>query len=78
MKIWAKFVGVDGNLARREVFIIRHEVDQPQLKDLRLTLEEGRSMLRRVQAEQTQFQVEQCGVRDRARIGGDLRRRQRE
>jgi hypothetical protein len=55
MKILAEFVGVDGVLARREVFVIRRNADQPHLKDFGLTLEEGKAMLQRVQAEQTQF-----------------------
>ncbi|WP_246719560.1 hypothetical protein [Methylocystis sp. H62] len=65
IKILAEFVGTDGVLARREVFVVRRNVDQLHLKDFGLTLEEGKVILQRVQAEQTQFQVEQCGLRDR-------------
>lgn len=65
MRIWAEFVGVDGVLARRELFVIRRDIEQSQIKDFGLTLEEGKSVLRQVQAEQTQFQVDQCGIRDR-------------
>ena len=74
MKIFAEFVGTDGVLARREVFVVRRNVDQPHLKDFGLTLEEGKAILQRVQAEQTQFQVEQCGMRDRECTGCERRR----
>ena len=74
MKIFAEFVGIDGVLARREVFVVRRNVDQPHLKDFGLTLEEGKAILQRVQAEQTQFQVEQCGMRDRECTGCERRR----
>jgi len=74
MKIFAEFVGTDGVLARREVFVVRRNVDQPHLKDFDLTLEEGKVILQRVQAEQTQFQVEQCGMRDRECTGCERRR----
>ena len=74
MKIFAEFVGTDGVLARREVFVVRRNVDQPHLKDFGLTLEEGKVILQRVQAEQTQFQVEQCGMRDRECTGCERRR----
>lgn len=42
MKILAEFAGVDGVLARREIFVVRRNVDQPQLNDFGLTLEEGK------------------------------------
>jgi hypothetical protein len=45
MKIFAEFVGTDGVLARREVFVVRRNVDQPHLKDFGLTLEEGNAQL---------------------------------
>ncbi len=61
----AEFVGVDGVSARREIFLVRRNADQPHLKDFGLTLEEGKTILQLVQAEQAQFQVEQCGMRDR-------------
>ena len=51
LKILAEFVGVDGVLARREGFVIRRNADQPRLKDFGPTLEEGKAMLQRVQAE---------------------------
>jgi hypothetical protein len=74
IKLLADFVGVDGASERREIFLVRRNVDQPDLKDFGLTLEEGKTILRRVQAEQTQFQVEQCGMRDRECIGCERRR----
>ena len=43
MKILAEFVGVDGVLAWREVFVIRRNADQPYLKDFGLTVDEGLS-----------------------------------
>jgi hypothetical protein len=42
-------------------------VEQSRIKDFGLTLEEGESVSRHVQAEQTRLQVEQCGIRDRIR-----------
>ncbi len=39
MKIFAEFVGTDGVLARREVFVVRRNVDQPHLKDFGLTVD---------------------------------------
>ncbi|WP_292529969.1 hypothetical protein [Methylocystis sp.] len=69
MKILAEFVGVDGVSARREIFLVRRNVDQPHLKDFGLTLEEGKAILQRMQVEHTQFQVEQCGMRDRECVG---------
>jgi len=74
MKIFAEFVGADGVLARRDVFVVRRNVDQPHLKVFGLTLEGGKVILQRVQAEQTQFQVEQCGMRDRECTGCERRR----
>jgi hypothetical protein len=65
MTIWAETIGVDGKLERRELVVVRRDADQSQIKDLSLTLEEGKTILLRAQAELTQFQVEQCGSRDR-------------
>lgn len=73
-KIFAEFVGIDGALVRREILVVRRNADQPHLKDFGLTLEEGKAMLQRAQAEQTQFQVEQCGMRDRECPGCERRR----
>jgi len=69
MKIWAEFVGVDGVPSRRELFVVRREVEQAQIKEFGLSLEEGKSVLRHMQSEQTQFQVDQCGIRDRMCAG---------
>ncbi len=74
MKILAEFAGVDGVLARREIFVVRRNVDQPQFKDFGLTLEEGKAILQLVQAEHTQFQVEQRGMRDRECMDCERRR----
>jgi hypothetical protein len=74
MKIWAETIGVDGKLERRELVVVRCGADQSQIKDFGLTLEEGKTILRRAQAELTQFQVEQCGSRDRICDGPGRRR----
>nr|WP_148043146.1 hypothetical protein [Methylocystis hirsuta] len=44
LTILAEFVGVDGISARREIFLVRRNVDQPHLKDFGLTLEEGKTI----------------------------------
>ena len=62
MKIFAEFVGIDGVLARREVFVVRRNADQPHLEDFGLTLEEGKSMLQR------QLPTPFLGCRSRARL----------
>jgi len=74
MKILAEFVGVDGVLARREICVDRRNVEPPSLADFGLTLDEGKTILQRVQAERTQFQVEPCGMYDRECIVCERRR----
>jgi hypothetical protein len=44
MKIWAKFTGVDGTLARREHFVVRRNVEPSRIKDFGLTMGEGKSV----------------------------------
>jgi hypothetical protein len=59
MRIWAEFVGVDGIVARREIFVVRRDIDQPKIKDFGLTFGRGQERLVAGAAEQTQFQVEE-------------------
>ena len=42
----AEFVGVEGIMAQREVFIVPRDVNVSQIKDFGLTLEEAKSVLR--------------------------------
>lgn len=51
-------MGVACNLERREFAVVRLGADQCQVKEFGLTLEVGKTILRRAQAELTQFQVE--------------------
>ncbi len=64
MKIWAGMTGAGGKVKRRELVVLRRDVDHSHIKDFGLTLEEGKSVLPRVQAGLTEFQAGQCGIGD--------------
>jgi ribosomal protein S14 len=65
MKVWVEIVGADSVPQRREIAIVDRSVDGPRLDELGLSLEEGKAIQHRLQAEFTQVQVDQASQQDR-------------
>lgn len=65
MKVWVEIVGADGVPQRREIATVDRNVDGARLDEFGLSLEEGKSIQRRLQEEFTQLQADQASQKDR-------------
>ncbi|RUM95141.1 hypothetical protein EET67_24935 [Pseudaminobacter arsenicus] len=65
MNVWVEMIGADGVPQRREVAGVIRDVDGARFEDFGLTLDESKNILRNLQAEFVQFQVDQAGRADR-------------
>jgi hypothetical protein len=74
MRIWVELTGLDGTVDRREVLTASRDTERMDVSGFGLSLEEGKAVLSGLQAELTQFQVDQTSALDRACLGcGSLR-----
>ena len=69
MRIWVELTGLDGTVDRREVLTASRDLERMDASGFGLSLDEGKAVLSGLQAELTQFQVDQTSALDRPLFG---------
>jgi hypothetical protein len=74
MRIWVELTRLDGTVDRREVLTASRDTERMDASGFGLSLDVGKAVLSGLQAELTQFQVDQTSAFDRTCLGcGSLR-----